>query len=50
MSAENVRDHYRREGAESERKRIIALLESENCNILESCTDQVVALIKGETE
>jgi hypothetical protein len=31
-----------------ERERIIALLEDENCNIRISCTDEVVALIKGE--
>ena len=33
-----------------ERERIIALLEDENCNIRISCTDEVVALIKGENE
>lgn len=29
MSAENVRNHYRRQGAEEERKRVTGLLETE---------------------
>jgi hypothetical protein len=33
-----------------ERERIIKLLEDENCPILISCTDKVIALIKGENK
>lgn len=55
MSAENTRDYYRNQGAESERERIIKLLDSlkdwdSTIPIRESHADAIIALIKGETE
>lgn len=57
MSAESVREFYRRQGEARERERIIKLLEQEETErlgqggITEALTiHSVIALIKGETE
>jgi hypothetical protein len=54
VSAESVRDHYRQQGAEAERERIIALLEDKgDCSCLQCRSvnkDELIALIKGDNK
>ena len=59
MSAENIRNTYRRQGAQAERERIIKLLEAHPCFSLETCQQGClahellvahIALIKGENK
>ena len=65
MSAETVRNFYRKQGAEAERQRILSLIEKDICNACKvdsvdyehpftglCCRDAsgVIALIKGESQ
>lgn len=53
MSAETVRNHYRRQGAEQREKEIIVLLEAErdrNWMTAAPFVRHIVALIKGEVK
>ena len=55
-SAERVRDYYRNQGAAKERERIIELIErlpfiwGGTTQMIQTSRDQVIQLIKGETE
>ena len=54
--AERVRDFYRNQGATKEQKRIIELIErlpfiwGGTTQMIQTSRDQVIGLIKGETE
>jgi hypothetical protein len=54
--AERVRDFYRNQGAAKEQKRIIELIErlpfiwGGTTQMIQTSRDQVISLIKGETE
>jgi hypothetical protein len=54
--AERVRDFYRNQGAAKERERIIELIErlpfiwGGTTQMIQTSRDQVISLIKGETE
>ena len=60
MSAETVRNHYRKQGAEAERERIIKLLEDtpatrttwidDGISVYALDKDDFIALIKGEEQ
>ena len=56
MSAEGVREFYRRQGEDRERERIIKLLETWGedagcfCCASDVAASEIIALIKGETE
>jgi hypothetical protein len=54
--AERVRDYYRNQGAAKEQQRIIELIErlpfiwGGTTQMIQTSRDQVISLIKGETE
>lgn len=56
MSAENIRNTYRRQGAQAERERIIKLLEQTGFTWygtkqnIDLGRDELIALIKGENK
>lgn len=58
MSAETVRNHYRRQGAEAEQERIVKVINTakgsdcgcEYCKEHVAYLDQLIDLIKGEVK